>query len=520
MQRDLKQMLSEKNRQEFPSVLFVSAECAPLSKTGGLADVAGALPKALTELGMDVRVITPYHRCIKDKYAAQVEHLFYFYVQLGWRREYAGIEKMVMNGVTIYLVDSEYYFGDRIYRGGDAEGEQYAFFSRAVMDAMPNLGFTPDIIHCNDWHTAMLPMLGKTQYPGQLQEKVKYLLSIHNIAFQGRYWFGYVEDLLGVDPKYYTPDYIELYGSASFMKAGCVFADKISTVSPTYAEEIKTPYYGEGLDGILNARSADLSGILNGIDPNTFNPMKDPAIPSHFSSGKLSGKKKCKTALQYALGMEKNPDIPVLSMVTRMTEQKGFELVMNMLDDIMVYENVQFVLLGTGDARYEDFMRSREWKYKGRLAAYIGYNEELAHLIYAGSDFFLMPSRFEPCGLSQMISMRYGCLPIVRETGGLKDRVIPYDPQTGEGDGFSFSEFDACKMREAVHNALECYRDKDIMQTLIKNAMAQDFSFERSAEEYIKLYISMLESFSEKKETASAETAEKKEIEQETEDKE
>ncbi len=493
MLKEFKTMLSDKNRSTLPNVLFVSAECAPLSKTGGLADVAGALPKSLMALGMDARVITPYHRCIKEKYASQVEHLFYFYVNLGWRHEYAGIEKLELDGVTIYLIDSDYYFGDKIYRGGYAEGEQYAFFCRAVMDAIPNLGFKPDIVHCNDWHTAMLPLLGKTQYPGCMQEKLKYLLSIHNIAFQGKYGFDYVQDLLGVDSKYNTAEFMELYGCADFLKAGCVFSDRISTVSPTYAEEIKTPYFSEGLDGILNARSAQLNGILNGIDNKTFNPMKDPLIPAHFNAGNLAGKAKCKKALQERLGLEVRADVPVLSMVTRMTEQKGFELVMSMLDDIMLYEDVQFVLLGTGDERYESFMRNREWKYKGRLTAYIGYNEELAHLVYAGSDFFLMPSRFEPCGLSQMISMRYGCLPIVRETGGLKDSVIPYNQYTGEGDGFSFANFDAWEMRSVVHNALSCYRDKDVMLGLIKNAMAQDFSFERSAKEYIRLYISMMD---------------------------
>ena len=509
MLKEFRTLLSEKNRTKLPNILLVSAECAPLSKTGGLADVVGALPKTLRSLGVDARVITPYHRCIKERFADRVEHLFYFYVDLGWRHEYCGIEKIEVDGVPVYLVDSEYYFGDRIYRGGEAEGEQYAFFCRSVLDAMPNLGFTPDIVHCNDWHTAMIPMLGRTQYSGCLQEKVKYLLSIHNIAFQGKYWFGFVQDLLGVDRRFYTSEFMELYGCADFLKAGCVFADRISTVSPSYAEEIKTPYYAEGLEGILNARSAQLSGILNGIDTKVFHPMKDPLLPAHFSASSLAGKAKCKSALQERLGLEVRSDVPVLSMVTRMTEQKGFELVMTMLDDIMDYEDVQFILLGTGDFRYEGFMQDREWKYKGRLAAYIGYNEELAHLIYAGSDFFLMPSRFEPCGLSQMMAMRYGCLPIVRETGGLKDTVIPYNQYTGEGTGFSFANFDAWDMRSVVHYALSCYPDGEIMHRLIRNAMAQDFSFERSAQEYIRLYLSMLDALSPKQGARHRKSAEK-----------
>ena len=499
MKMEFQALLSQKNRKELPNVLLVSAECAPLSKTGGLADVIGALPKYLLSLGMDARVITPYHRCIKDKYADRVEHLFTFYVDLGWRHQYVGIEKLMLDGVTVYLVDNEFFFGDAIYRGGYAEGEQYSFFSRAVLDALPNLDFVPDVLHCNDWHVSMLPMLGKTQYPGGLQEKVKYLLSIHNIAFQGRYDFGFVQDLLGVDPRYYTSDVMELWGAADFMKAGCYFADKISTVSPTYAEEIKTDYFSEGLGAILNARSADLCGILNGIDAVTFNPAKDAMIPAHFTAGNRAGKAKCKKALQKRLGLAEENNLPVLSMVTRMTEQKGFELVMATLEDIMEHESLQFVLLGTGDPRYEDYMRYMENKYKGRLVSYIGYNEELAHQIYAGSDFFLMPSRFEPCGLSQMIAMRYGCLPIVRETGGLKDTVLPFDGLTRQGTGFTFPNFDAGEMRAAVHDALACYCDEAAMEALIHNAMGTDFSFERSAVEYVKLYLSMLDVLPKKK---------------------
>ncbi|MBO6094295.1 MAG: glycogen synthase [Oscillospiraceae bacterium] len=493
MKKEFQSLLSEKKRRELPKILLVSAECAPLSKTGGLADVVGALPRYLQKLDVDARVITPYHRCIKEKYAAEVEHLFSFYVDLGWRHQYAGIERLVFNGIIIYLVDSEFYFGDTIYRGGYAEGEQYAFFTRAVMDALPNLDFTPDILHCNDWHASMLPMLGKTQYPGCMQEKLKYLLSIHNIAFQGRYDFGYVQDLLRVDPKYYTSEIMELWGAADFLKAGCYFADKISTVSPSYAEEIKTDYYSEGLGAILNARASDLCGILNGIDAVTFNPAEDAMIPAHYTSADRSGKAKCKTGLQERLGLEVRDDLPILAMVTRMTEQKGFELVMEKLEDIMENESLQYVLLGTGDSRYEDYMRYMEERYKGRLVSYIGYNEELAHQIYAGSDFFLMPSRFEPCGLSQMISMRYGCLPIVRETGGLKDTVIPLNSLTKEGTGFTFAGFDAGEMRAAVHEAIACYDNREVMDELVSNAMSVDFSFERSAEDYIRLYISMLD---------------------------
>ncbi len=492
MKREFRDMLKERGREELPQVLLVSAECAPLSKTGGLADVVGTLPKALKKLGVEARVITPYHRVIKDKYFGQTEHMFYFYTELGWRREYVGIEKLILDGVTIYLVDNERFFNDRIYRGDRAELEQYAFFTRAVLDAIPNLDFVPEVIHCNDWHTAMVPMIARTQYRGCMQEGLRYLLTIHNIAYQGKCGFAQVQDLLSVEDKYYTPEFMELHGCANFLKAGCVFADRINTVSPSYAREIMTPYYAEGLDGILNARAAQLSGIINGIDKAVFNPHSDKSIPAHYDRGHLRGKAVCKAALQERMGLAQRPEVPLVAMVTRMTEQKGFDLVTAVLDEMMSHEDMQFMLLGTGDARFENFMREAEGRYKGRLCAYIGYSEELSHLVYAGSDFFLMPSRFEPCGLSQMIAMRYGSIPIVRETGGLRDTVIPYNQFTGEGNGFSFANFDAWEMLAVVRTALRCYGNKEIMQGLINRAMQADFGFALSAQEYARLYIWML----------------------------
>jgi len=497
MLEEFRDLLEDHDRDTMPKILFVSSECAPLSKTGGLADVVGTLPKALKPLGVDARVITPYHRIIKNRYAHQVEHLLYFYIDLGWCHEYVGIEKLVVNGTVIYLVDSEFYFGDKIYRGGDAEVDQYAYFQRAVLEAIPRLDFVPEIVHCNDWQTGMIPMLARTQYRGRMQEKLKYLLSIHNIAFQGWCSFDRCRDFLGVDPAYYTSEFIELNGCADYLKAGCVFSDRINTVSPTYAEEIKTPYYGEGLQGILNARSAQLCGILNGIDVDAFNPETEKDLPSNFSVEDLRGKARCKEALQKRMNLNVDPDIPVLSMVMRMTEQKGFELVMEQLDDMMQHENIQFILLGSGDERYESFMRYMADCYRGRLGIYLGYNEDLAHLIYAGSDLFLMPSRFEPCGLSQMIAMRYGCLPIVRETGGLKDSVIPYNWITGEGDGFSFASFNSGDMRAVIHYAVETWFNPKSRAALIRHAMEKDFSFERSAKEYVRLYISMLDGYHE-----------------------
>ena len=492
MKKEFRDLLKERGRKTMPNVLLASAECMPLSKTGGLADVVGTLPKAFRALDLDARVITPFHRVIKDKYAGKTEHLCHFYSRLGWRDAYVGIEKLVVDGVVIYLIDNEQYFGDKIYRGGYPEGEQYAFFCRAVLDAIPVLDFSPEIVHCNDWHTAMLPMLAHTQYVGGMQDRLKFLLTIHNIAFQGKFGFDYVQDLLGIDAKYYTSEFMELYGCADYLKAGCVFADRINTVSPSYAEEIKSSYYSEGLDGILNARSAELSGIINGIDTAVFNPHTDPLIPARYDRAHMKGKTVCKAELQRRMGLDVDPDIPIIAMVTRMTEQKGFDLVAAQLDRLIEGRDVEFMLLGSGDARFEDFMRGAEARHKGRVCAYIGYNEELAHLVYAGSDFYLMPSRFEPCGLSQMIAMRYGTVPIVRETGGLRDTVQPYNCFTGEGNGFSFSNYSADEMYDTILYALGCCSDKKVMRYLVSHAMEADFSFDLSAEAYARLYLCML----------------------------
>lgn len=492
MKREFQRLLKEKGREALPRILLASAECAPISKTGGLADVVGTLPKSLADLGMDARVITPYHRVVKEKYAGQTEHLVSFSVDLGWRSQYVGVEKLVLDGVVIYLVDNEFYFGDRIYRGGPAEGEQFAFFSRAVAEAIPMLDFSPDILHCNDWHTAMLPMLLKTQYGMREQGRIKTLLTIHNIAFQGRFGFDFFRDFFGVPDRYFTPEFIELGGSASFLKAGCVFADQLSTVSPSYADEICGSYYGEGLEGILSARRHQLSGILNGIDRTLYNPYTDPDIPHRYDRGHLNGKRRCKESLMADMGLSADPDTPLVVMVTRMTAQKGFDLVVRVLDELMDC-GICFMLLGAGDKTYTDFMRGAEARHRGRLCAYIGYNEALSHRVYAGADMLLMPSRFEPCGLSQMIAMRYGTLPVVRETGGLRDTVLPYNRFTGDGDGFSFSNFNAHEMKDAVLRALDVYRNApETWTALIRNAMSRDFGFARSAAEYAGLYIGML----------------------------
>lgn len=482
--------MKEKRREL--RILLAAAECAPLSKTGGLADVVGALPKSLRALGTEARVITPYHRGIKERYAGQVQHLFHFYTDLGWRHEYAGIEKLELGKVTFYLVDNERYYGNRIYSGGDEEIEQYAFFSQVVLQALPGLGFEPDLIHCNDWHTAMIPVLAKTRFRDSMPGKLRYLLTIHNIAFQGKCSFGLAKDLLGLDDSLYNEEVMRQGDCADFLKAGCVYADRVSTVSPSYAMEIRTPDFAEGLEEVLTKRPDQVTGILNGIDAEVFDPASDLLLPVRYDVLDRSGKTLCKAVLQERMGLEQNPDIPVFAMVSRMTEQKGFALIECVIDELMQNEKVQFMLVGSGDETFENFMRAAEGRYRGRLCSYIGYNEEAAHLTYAGSDFFLMPSRFEPCGLGQLIAMRYGSIPIVRETGGLRDTVIPWNRFPERANGFSFEHFDAWELRDAIRQAMGCYREPEAMDRLITNAMRADFDFIHSAEEYIRLYHSML----------------------------
>ena len=494
MKKEFKEMLKERGRTEMPNVLLVSAECAPLSKTGGLADVVGTLPKALKKLGIDARVITPYHRCIKNKYADQVEHMFHFYSRLGWRNAYVGLEKLELDGVTIYLIDNEQYFGDKIYRGGNAEGEQYSFFCRAVLDVLPNLDFQVDVCHCNDWHTAIMPMLAHTQYRGWMQDKVKYLLTIHNIKFQGQYGFEFVQDLLEIDRSYYISDYLEQDGCANYMKAGCVFADRINTVSPSYAWEIKTPEYSEGLEGILNARSAQLTGIINGIDTKVFNPETDRNLPAKYSAAKIHpGKTQCKTALQKELGLPVNPDTPMMIMITRLAGHKGLDLLCYIARRLMWEENAQLVLIGTGEAQYETFFRELEEQFPEQVSAQITFNVGLAARVYAAGDIYLMPSKSEPCGLSQMNAMRYGTVPVVHATGGLKDTVPPCDEAGHTGLGFTFQSYNADDFYGAIKRCLNLYEnDRAGFEALRKRDMEQDFGWDKPAEKYMDAFRKML----------------------------
>ena len=485
----LKEM-GNRSKETLPSILMTAAECAPFAKTGGLADVVGTLAKELKALGFDIRLMLPFHRIIKDNYRDKAAHLVSFGVDLGWRSQYVGVEVYEWDGIPVYFIDNEYFFGHAIYRGGSFEGEQYAYFSRAVLEALPLIGFSPDIIHVNDWHTAMIPFLMKTQYHGRPQAECKSVLSLHSLGYQGRFDFGFVADLLGVEGKYYHSDYLEFHGGVNFLKGGIIFADKLVTVSPTYAKEIRTSYFGEGLDGVLETRVDDLTGILNGIDTQTFNPSGDALIPHSFNAASLEGKQSNKEALILELGLKIRPETPIIAMVTRLTRQKGLDLVLRMFDEMM-QEDVGFVLLGTGDTEYEEFFRSAAYRTDGRAKGLTLFDEALAHRIYAGSDLLLMPSRYEPCGLSQMIALRYGTLPIVRATGGLKDTITPYNEGTGEGNGFSFDNYNAHDMLATIKYALGVCHKTSVLSRLRQNAMRQDLSFKKSAGDYAQLYISM-----------------------------
>jgi starch synthase len=489
-------------------ILMVAAEGMPFVKTGGLADVIGALPKALQALGVDVRVMMPKHRTVKEQYEDALETLATTTLQLGWRQKYLGVQTLRKDGVEYYFIDNEDYFMGPVYRGGDAENEQYLYFCKAVCEALALIDFTPDVLHLNDWHTGMVPMLLKTQYGGRQNGgrqdaaptrnsyEARTLFTIHNIQFQGKMDFRTMKDMLSIPDYYYTPEYVEADGCANMMKAALVFSDRISTVSPNYAHEIMNAYFGLGMEGILSARRQDVSGILNGLDEVAFDPAHDPALAAPYDAGDLRGKLVCKRDLcrQFGLGGAgggQSPHAPIVAMVSRLTAQKGFDLVRYALEELLTTEDVRFVLLGSGDRPYVDFFNYIAGKYPGRAGVYIGYDEALAHRVYAGADFFLMPSQFEPCGLAQMIAQRYGTLPIVRETGGLVDTVAPYNRFTGEGTGFGFATFNAGDMLAAVRLALSVYRDKPAMRKLRRNAMALDNSFARSAEQYLALFRAM-----------------------------
>lgn len=476
-------------------IVFASAECAPFVKTGGLGDVAGSLPAALVRAGAEVIVMVPKYATIKDEYKAQMEHFSDFYVSLGWRNEYCGLEKLEHDGVTYMFIDNERYFARDYPYGFFDDGERFAFFSKAITESLQHLpsGFECDILHCNDWQTALAPVFLREFYQGlPLYERVKTVFSIHNVAFQGQFSDTVMEDILGVAHIPAAASQLRCDAcSINYMLGALRYADAITTVSPTYANEIQTPEFGEGLDGVLRERSYALQGILNGIDVAGFDPATDKRIAANYTVEDRSGKAVCKAKLQEELGLEVRDDRPLMVMVTRLTRQKGMDLVMYALDRILS-GGVQVAVLGTGDRDYEDGLRYFQDKYPGTMAARIEFDPALSQRMYAAADMFLMPSKFEPCGLSQIIAMRYGTLPIVRETGGLKDTVIPYNEFTGEGTGFSFTNFNGDEMGDAVFRAARLFWDnRAAWNQLVTQAMSQDFSWTRSADKYLDLYFFM-----------------------------
>ncbi len=474
-------------------VLFCASECVPFVKTGGLADVAGALPIALAKEGHDVRVMLPNYRVIDAYWKNRMEHVCHFDVLFGWEKQYCGINCVVESGVTYYFVDNESHFGvTEIYGDGITEGLRFAFFCRAVLEALPLIDFMPDVMHLNDWQTGLIATLLKTQYVANpVYARIKTVFSIHNLKYQGIFSWREIAGRLGLDERYFTYEYLEFFGCISCMKGGLVFSDRLCTVSPTYAEEIKTPFFGENLDGLLRARENTLSGILNGLDYSIFNPSDDRFLTHHFDTDTLDNKLACKRALQRECGLEER-DVPLIGMIARLSQQKGLDLVERVLGDIM-RSDVQIVFLGKGDRRFVDLLNWANWRYPKRVHARIELDEGLAHRVYAGADMFLMPSQFEPCGLSQMIALRYGCVPIVRETGGLRDTIKPYNMYTDEGNGFSFANYNAHEMLFTIERAVTYWNeDKAMWRRMMLRGMADRFDWAKPARSYLALYEKML----------------------------
>ena len=472
-------------------ILFVASESVPFIKTGGLADVVGSLPKNFNKDEYDCRVIIPKYQCMNENFKNQLQYVTHFYMDLAWRSQYVGILKMEYDGITYYFIDNEYYFsGPKPYGDICYDMEKFAFFSRAALSALPVIDFRPDIIHCHDWQTGLIPVFLKDTFSqGQFYQGIKTIMTIHNLKFQGIWDAKTVKDMVGLADYYFTPDKLLHYKDANFLKGGIVYADYVTTVSDTYAEEIKQPFYGETLDGLMCARSNSLFGIVNGIDYDVYNPETDPYIVQNYSAQNFRKEKiKNKRALQQQLGLEQDDKRFMIGIVSRLTSQKGLDLIQCVMDEICS-DGIQFVILGTGEEQYENMFRHYDWKYNNTVSANIYYSEELSHRVYAACDAFLMPSLFEPCGLSQLISLRYGTVPIVRETGGLKDTVEPYNEYESKGTGFSFANYNAHEMLATIRYAESVYYDKKReWNKLVDRAMAADFSWNNSARQYEEMY--------------------------------
>ena len=473
-------------------VLFAVSECGPFVKTGGLADVAGSLPKELKMLGTDVRIMLPKYGTIAQKFKSEMKKVKEFTVSVGWRNQYCGIEELEYQGITYYFIDNKYYFNrDRLYGYFD-DGERFAYFNRAVLEALAQLDFFPDVLHCHDWHTAMIPYLLRVEYYKRKNfGLIRTVFTIHNLQFQGIFPKETLRDLLGLGDEFFRPDQLEFYGNINFMKGALVAADKITTVSPSYKNEIETPTFGEKLDGLLRARGEDLIGILNGIDEDFYDPKSDLLIDKPYDYHDFSGKAANKTAIQQLFQLPEKEHIPLIVMVSRLTKQKGLDLIQRVLHEIL-QDEVQVVILGSGDYEFEHFLWHTAQQFPEKMNVYLGFNEGLAHRLYAAADLFLMPSLFEPCGLGQLIAMKYGAVPIVREIGGLNDTVTAWNEYTKEGNGFTFSNFNAHDMLYTIRRAVSFYQNQEDWPEIVKNAMRMDYSWAQSAFQYNQLYADLV----------------------------
>ncbi len=470
-------------------ILYVAAEAVPFAKTGGLADVAGSLPKALKADGVDVRVIMPKFGKIPEAYRNAMEHVYDGELPVAWRKKYVGLDKYELDGVTYYFVDNEEYFNREGFYGYDDDAERFSFFSRAVLDLLPAMDFWPDVIHTNDWHAGLVNVFLKLEHMGDARyERIKTVYTIHNLKYQGVFPKDVMPDVLGLDWKYFNNGDLEFYDAVNFMKGGIIYADAITTVSKTYAKEIQYPYFGEHLDGLLRSREQDLSGIVNGIDYDVYNPRTDKYIFETYDEESLDRKLDNKTELQKSLGLPERRNVPLIAIVSRLVEPKGMDLVVRMMDEILQHEDIQLVVLGTGEKRYEDWFKGLAWRYPKKVSVNIYFSNELAQRIYAGADIFLMPSNYEPCGIGQLIALRYGTIPVVRQTGGLKDTVQQYNKYTQEGNGFVFENYNAHEMMYALKRALSFYGNYEIWHKIQFNAVQADYSWKRSAKEYEALY--------------------------------
>lgn len=469
------------------NVLMIAAEAVPFVKSGGLADVIGSLPKALLAEGADVRVMLPKYGDIPPSFRDRMKTIATFMVQVGWRRQYCGVEVLVHDGVTYYFIDNEYYFRRSGLYGYDDDRERFAYFCQAVLEAIPRLQWKPDVLHCHDWHTALVPVFHRAHYGASGDYRaMKTVFTIHNLKYQGVFGYEVMQDLLNLGDEHFHANALEYYGAVNYMKGAILYSDYVTTVSPTYAQEIQTPYYGEGLDGTLRHRGASLKGILNGLDDDEYDPAKDPHL-THRDVPSAEWKRRSKAALQEELGLPVLANTPVVAVVTRLVEQKGIDLIAHVLDELL-QSSLQLVVLGAGDAKYEGLLRERAAQTPLRLSVNLKFDEGLARRIYAGSDLFLMPSKFEPCGIGQLIAMRYGSVPIVRETGGLADTVRPYNEHTGAGHGFSFRNYNAHDMLHTVLYAASMYRNETHWRNIRNNMSKQDFSWKSSSAQYAQLY--------------------------------